>query len=216
MIKNYFFLFAALFVATSSIAQNSFPNSGNVGVGTANPINGLHIFSYNDFDKGSVRISYSGSEDAVLSFGGNGVDRDIFKITKFPHNSTTGGTNLFTIDAINGNTGIGTSTPDAKLTVNGTVHAKEVRVDLNVPGADYVFEKSYPLRPLAKVSKYISVNHHLPDMPSAKSMEQNGIDVSGMNMKLLQKVEELTLYLIEMKKENELLNKRLRKVENRK
>lgn len=101
----------------------------------------------------------------------------------------------------NGNVGIGTINPDAKLAVNGTIHAKEIKVDLNVPGADYVFEKSYPLKPLSTVDKYIALYHHLPNIPSAISMEKNGIDVSGMNMKLLQKVEELTLYLIEQNKQ---------------
>jgi len=101
----------------------------------------------------------------------------------------------------NGNVGIGTTSPDANLTVNGTIHAKEVKVDLSVPGPDYVFEKNYKLKTLPEVNRYITLNKHLPEIPSAKSMEENGINVSELNMKLLKKVEELTLYLIEQNKE---------------
>ena len=70
-----------------------------------------------------------------------------------------------------------------------------------MPGPDYVFEKDYKLKTLTEVQKYITANKHLPEIPSAKNMEQNGVDLSEMNMKLLKKVEELTLYLIENEKQ---------------
>jgi hypothetical protein len=99
--------------------------------------------------------------------------------------------------------GIGTTQTDAKLTVNGTVHTKEVKVDLNVPGPDYVFEKDYPLMSLEETKAYIDANKHLPEVPSAKEMEKNGVQLGEMNMLLLKKVEELTLYSIE---QNQKLN----------
>ncbi|HUM67179.1 MAG TPA: hypothetical protein PLV32_15065, partial [Chitinophagaceae bacterium] len=65
-----------------------------------------------------------------------------------------------------GNVGIGTMSPDSKLTVNGAIHAKEVKVDLNVPAPDYVFEDGYELMPLSEVAAYIKKNKHLPEIPS--------------------------------------------------
>ncbi|UII22652.1 hypothetical protein [Fulvivirga ligni] len=106
--------------------------------------------------------------------------------------------------------GILTPNPDAKLTVNGDIHAKEVRVDLNFPAPDYVFQPDYSLVPLVDVKKYIQENHHLSEVPSATEMEENGIDVASMNMLLLKKVEELTLYLI---KQNEINQKQAEEIE---
>ena len=99
--------------------------------------------------------------------------------------------------------GIGTKSPDAKLTVKGNIHAEEVKVDLSVPAPDYVFEKNYSLRSLQEVENYINQNKHLPEIPAAKDLEANGVNLGEMNMLLLKKVEELTLYVIELKKENE-------------
>ncbi|MXV50369.1 hypothetical protein GS399_05240 [Pedobacter sp. HMF7647] len=106
----------------------------------------------------------------------------------------------------NGNVGIGTTMPDAKLTVLGDIHAKEVKVNLNVPGPDYVFEKDYPLPDLNEVKEFIAENQHLPDIPSAAEMEKYGLKLGELNMKLLKKIEELTLYVIDLKKESERQN----------
>jgi len=102
----------------------------------------------------------------------------------------------------NGDVGIGTRVPDAKLAVKGDIHAQEVKVDLNGAVApDYVFYDDYYLRSLEEVQNYIKEHGHLPNVPSAKEMELNGIQLGEMNMKLLEKIEELTLYIIEQKKE---------------
>ena len=120
--------------------------------------------------------------------------------------------NPITVTDQSGNVGIGTTSPDAKLTVNGTVHSREVKVDVNI-APDYVFEKDYKLKTLAEVQKYIAENKHLPEIPSAKVMEQNGVDLSNMNMQLLKKVEELTLYLIEKDKSEKKQASRIRALE---
>jgi len=99
-----------------------------------------------------------------------------------------------------GKVGIGTSNPDEALTVKGKIHAEEVIVNLNVPGPDYVFEEDYDLPTLAEIEAFITANKHLPEVPSAAEMEQEGIVLGDMNMLLLKKIEELTLYAIALEK----------------
>ncbi|WCT13642.1 hypothetical protein [Mucilaginibacter jinjuensis] len=100
-----------------------------------------------------------------------------------------------------GQIGVGTLNPDAKLAVQGTIHATEVLVDPNVPTPDYVFDKEYNLASLKDVKNYIDQNHHLPEIPSAAQVAKEGINLGEMNAKLLKKIEELTLYLIENEKQ---------------
>ncbi|QQT24835.1 MULTISPECIES: tail fiber protein [Sphingobacterium] len=95
-----------------------------------------------------------------------------------------------------GNVGIGTTTPTERLAVNGNIRAKEIKVEsANWP--DYVFEEDYKLIPLAEVEAFIKVNKHLPDVPSAKKIEEDGLSVGEMNKLMMKKIEELTLHLIE-------------------
>jgi hypothetical protein len=101
-----------------------------------------------------------------------------------------------------GNVGIGTTDPQGyRLAVAGKVIAEEIVVKLRGNWPDYVFEENYNLLPLTEVENYINQNKHLPEVPAAKEMEKNGVNLGEMNMLLLKKVEELTLYVIELKKE---------------
>ncbi len=119
-----------------------------------------------------------------------------------------------------GNVGIGTSIPDSKLTVKGNIHSEEVKVDLSVPAPDYVFDTDYKLTPLETLQRYIKQNNHLPNIPSAKELEAHGVELGSMNMKLLEKIEEMTLYILEQqnqldlqKSDNKTLKSRLTKLE---
>ncbi|MES2807007.1 MAG: hypothetical protein V4619_00170 [Bacteroidota bacterium] len=111
-----------------------------------------------------------------------------------------------------GKVGIGTATPDEQLTVKGKIHAEEVRIDLNFPAPDYVFQRDYKLLNLDAVKAYIAEHRHLPEVPSAKKMEKEGINLSEMNMLLLKKIEELTLYVIQQKEENATIKTELSKI----
>lgn len=111
-----------------------------------------------------------------------------------------------------GKVGVGTTNPDEKLTVKGKIHAEEIIVDLNVPAPDYVFSSDYSLPTLKEVESFILLNNHLPEVPSAKIFEKEGISLGEMNMLLLKKIEELTLYLIEVEKINEAQNQLLNQI----
>ncbi|WP_417887102.1 hypothetical protein [Zunongwangia sp.] len=108
-----------------------------------------------------------------------------------------------------GNIGIGITNPNYKLDVYGTIHAKEVRVDLN-SWPDYVFEKDYKLPTIKEVKQFIKEEGHLQGVPSAKEVKEEGIMLGGMDAKLLQKIEELTLYLIKQNEEIAYLKEELK------
>ena len=105
-----------------------------------------------------------------------------------------------------GNVGIGTTSPSEKLTVNGKIKAKEIRVD-GAGAPDYVFEEDYKVETLAALESYIKANKHLPEIPSAKEQERDGMALGEMNRLLLKKIEEMTLLLIEQDKEIKALKK---------
>jgi hypothetical protein len=110
----------------------------------------------------------------------------------------------------NGNIGIGTTdTKGYKLGVNGSAIATSMTVKLNANWPDFVFAKTYGLRPLSEVESYIKANSHLPEVPSAAQVAKDGINLGEMDATLLKKIEELTLYLIEQNKKLEAQNEKI-------
>lgn len=117
--------------------------------------------------------------------------------------STAANANAFTLHP-NGNIGIGTATPgDLRLAVEGTLGARKIKITQESTWADYVFDPAYCLRPLHEVEAFIHTYKHLPEVPTTEEVKVNGVDVGATQSVLLKKVEELTLYVIELKKENE-------------
>jgi len=150
----------------------------------------------------------------------NGFDSRRFYISKMIPDSTgafNSSVECLTVGE-NGAVGIGISTPitNAKLAVNGTIKTKEVNVTTTADEwQDKVFEKDYKLLPAQELADFISTNKHLPDIPAASDVEENGVNVGQMQSLLLKKIEELTLYVLELKKENNELNSRINNLEKK-
>lgn len=144
-------------------------------------------------------------------------------------------TSFFTLDAA-GRVGLSTSAPSAKLHVNGNavvgsgattpatgyslsvdgkIICEEARVQNSLSWPDYVFKENYTLRPIEELEKLIRSQGHLPNIPPASQVEKEGFDLGDMNKKLLEKIEELTLYIIALNKENKALNERVKKLEEK-
>lgn len=100
-----------------------------------------------------------------------------------------------------GNVGIGIDNPKNKLDVNGTIKAKEIKVELDPEWPDFVFKKGYKLPTLEEVKKHIEEKGTLPGIPSESDVKANGVNLGEVNALLLQKIEELTLYVIKQQEE---------------
>jgi hypothetical protein len=173
---------------------------GNVGVGTTTPnaiVDAKSRLGYNLYRATDQNNQYRWRIDQNFDmFLTNSSGNDIVHI----------GQNGSWFNS--GNVGIGTAVPDAMLAVKGLIHAQEVKIDLlGACAPDYVFEQDYKLSSLDEIKAYIDQNKHLPEIPSAKEMEKNGVNLGEMNMLLLKKVEELTLHLIQTNERIDKLEK---------
>jgi len=164
------------------------------------------LFIVGESEDGVPAANYT-NYAAVVIDGRNKTGAALTNNNVFAVNSY--GQNLLLVKG-NGSVGIGTQdTKGYKLAVNGTAIFTRAKVEAYANWPDYVFENNYSLMPLSSLGMYISEHKHLPDVPSAAEVAKEGIDLGDMNKVLLQKLEEMTLYLLDMHKNNEELKQRV-------
>ena len=173
------------------------PN-GNIGIDGFNPLSKLHIQNGADVSISSNGYLMMGDPTSTnLILDNNEIG--------FRNNGTWG---ELVIQNDGGSVRIGNSSVPAgyKFAVNGKVICEELKIKLASSGwPDYVFSNDYKLMPLKELSAYIQSNKHLPNIPSAGEIEKNGIEVGDMQKRMMEKVEELTLYILQLKKELDVL-----------
>ncbi len=215
--------------STTSAERMRIDQNGNIGIGTTTPgyrldaVGGFSHFGYNttgvppsDNVNGGLVVGWNrgnGSAEVNFynvfdSFGGGNAKSFVFS-------QKTGGSTFNDLLTIQGNgfVGIGTTTPQHLLHVAGTIGATQIIV--SATGADYVFAPNYRLQPLPEVASYIKTNGHLPGISPAEEVEAQGVNLGDMQSKLLAKVEELTLHMIEEHDRNDRLERQNRELQER-
>lgn len=217
-------------IQTNNLERVRVNPNGNVGIGTNGPGAKLHVV-------GTVRLEGITNDNTKTYVIGSDADGNLFKreastlggssgsswsLTGSTVTSTTNKFGSLNSEALSiitagdermhitagGNIGIGTNTPQGKLAVSGDVYARKVKVTAT-GWPDYVFASDYHLPTLAEVEAFIKQNKHLPEVPSAKEVTANGIDLGDNQAILLKKIEELTLYAIEQQKQIEQMKKEI-------
>ena len=222
---------------TADTPRLTIDTAGHVGIGTDEPEEALHIngnirgngalgaltirtdagtttigaqgWSYSHFHTSMPRFYFYKPIMVANGEFSSGAGQNLYLQTFNTAINGSSPTTRVTILNSNGNVGIGTNNPSYKLDVNGTIHAKEVLVDMN-EGADYVFDKSYNLMPLDELKCFIKENKHLPDIPSADDMVREGVNINELQIIMLRKIEELILYVLH---QEEVINQQQQQID---
>lgn len=197
---------------------------GKIGI---NGVAGNDLLTLNG---GDLRIIEPASYPSATAPDGNGADLilqdnqggtlNLFSSAKQGWINLGGGSEELRICNWGGKIVMGnvTTPGNYKLYVQSGILTERLKLAVSsdvVNWADFVFAKEYKLRPLSEVEDFVKANKHLPEIPSAEEVYTNGIDVAQMDAKLLQKIEELTLYIIELEKKNKELTERMEQVEKK-
>lgn len=252
-------IITVLLASNIQAQTNTFPATGNVGIGTLAPVTDLNV--YNPTSTGIIQVEspYSGTsgirnigviqlqnsttgDQYYLGIRKNGANHEVIQSVfdatagtwrafcyfnvatrkyeirngvqdiEFKNTGNTTFSNAGNVLVNAGAVGIGMGTTPipsgVKLAVAGKVACKEVEVTLT-GFPDFVFKSDYKLRSLYDVEQFIKENNHLPGVPSETEVIQKGLNLGNMNSILLQKIEELTLYMIDLKKENDFLKEQV-------
>lgn len=204
------------FIGNSSVEDGTFhiEQTGDIGIGTTNPRVRLHITGGGDAEPsggGYAQFGETASRNLVIDDNevfvrNNGVADDL--------SIQNDGGNLILCSQEQGGVGIGVNTgasiPNGYLlAVDGKVIAEEVQVEISENWPDYVFTDDYQLMPLTELEESIIQHGHLPGIPSAKHIEKEGIALGEMQVKMMEKIEELTLYIIAQQKEMNIMKLQL-------
>lgn len=194
-------------LVTNNLCRLTIATQGNIGIGTITPSQKLEI-------NGAIKLGNTVTPTNG-TFRFNGTDFEGYAGgTWQSFTSTTASWVLNSNNLINSNSGgvvIGTTCLPAgyKLAVKGKIICEELMVKLESGNcwADYVFNNDYKLMPLSEVEQFIKLNKHLPNIPNTEEIQNKGLDVNDIIVKQMAKIEELTLYMIELQKEIEKLKK---------
>lgn len=224
---NYIPKFTASNTIGNSVVFQYLSPTGNgnyIGINTTTPLGSLGIHSQNGYEIFGDGASSPWDHFNIASHNqmhlqpGVNVDGTTFNPLAFLDLGAGGLANLMVVErkkiTVANTVGFGiATTPDTdfvtgyRLKVNGKIRAKEIKVDTN--WSDFVFTPNYHLMPLDELEHSIQANGHLPGIPTAQDVKRDGVSVGEMDARLLQKVEELTLYVIQLSKENRELRTKL-------
>lgn len=202
-------LYKSILLSTGYTPQTGYRNDlsitsgGDIGIGTSSPSQKLHVsgggIQVSDYNSAFLLLQSTITGGRAWNLASLTDGSTAGAVGSFVILDNTAGTTRMLIDN-SGNVGIGTSTPQAKLSVNGSIFSTKVKVTQD-GWPDYVFHENYSLTPLDQLQAFIRKNNRLPDMPSAEEVKKNGIDLGDNQAVLLKKIEELTLYILEQNKE---------------